>query len=138
MGLLHALFTLEADFRPEAVRQRRGLRRMLQAPRQRTVLVAERGGQIVGMVTAQLVISTAEGAPSAWIEDLIVAAPERGAGVGRRLLAAVQAWAAARGATRCQLLADAANAPALGFYARLAWARTQLVCLRGPPRARRG
>lgn len=130
MGLLRQLFELEADFRPDEARQRRGLALMLEEPERRGVLVAERGRAVVGMVTAQLVVSTAEGAPSALVEDMVVDASERGRGVGAALLRAIEAWAHARGATRLQLLADRENAPAIAFYGRMGWTRTRLVCLR--------
>ncbi len=130
VGLLGALFSLEADFRPDARRQRRGLERMMEDPARRLVLVAERDGTVIGMVTVQLVVSTAEGGDAGLVEDLIVAAPHRGAGVGRRLLAAADEWAWTRGATRLQLLADRENALALGFYAAVGWGPTRLVCLR--------
>ncbi|MEY2669237.1 MAG: hypothetical protein RJA59_1875, partial [Pseudomonadota bacterium] len=78
--------------------------------------------------------STAEGAASVWVEDMVVAAASRRLGVGRRLLRAVEEWGATRGATRLQLLADRENRSALAFYASLGWTGTQLVCLR---RARR-
>ncbi|HVI95579.1 MAG TPA: GNAT family N-acetyltransferase [Anaeromyxobacter sp.] len=130
VALLGDLFSIEADFRPDPDRQRRGLALLLDDRARAIVLVAERGRRVVGMVTAQLVISTAEGAPSAWVEDLIVDAAERGRGAGRALLAELERCAAALGATRLQLLADRENAPALGFYARLGWAPTRLVCLR--------
>ncbi len=103
---------------------------MLDEPGRRAVLVAERAGAIVGMVTAQLVVSTAEGAPAALVEDMVVDAPWRGLGTGRALLEGIEAWARERGATRLQLLADRENAPALAFYARMGWAGTRLVCLR--------
>jgi GNAT superfamily N-acetyltransferase len=128
--LLDQLFELEADFRPDEARQRRGLALMLEEPERRAVLVAERAGAVVGMVTAQLVVSTAEGAPSALVEDMVVDAPWRGLGAGRALLEGIEAWARARGATRLQLLADRENAPALAFYARMGWSGTRLVCLR--------
>ncbi|WP_242392989.1 GNAT family N-acetyltransferase [Anaeromyxobacter oryzisoli] len=130
VSLLAALFALEPDFRADPNRQRRGLARLLAEPERAAVLVAERDGAVVGMVTAQLVISTAEGAPSAWLEDLVVEAPARGGGVGRLLAGAIEEWARARGATRLQLLADRENAPALRFYARSGWRPTRLVCLR--------
>ena len=130
VDLLEALFSIEADFRPDPDRQRRGLARLLAEPARAGVLVAERGGAVIGMVTAQLVVSTAEGGASAWVEDMVVAEAERGRGIGRRLLEAIEAWAAARGASRLQLLADRENAPALAFYARLGWGPTRLVCLR--------
>lgn len=128
--LLGVLFTLEADFRPEPERQRRGLALLLAEPARAAVVVAERAGEVVGMATAQLVVSTAQGAPSAWVEDVVVAEAARGRGIGGRLLDALEAWARARGATRLQLLADLENAPALGFYAGRGWSRTQLLALR--------
>lgn len=128
--LLGVLFSIESDFRPDPRRQRRGLAQLLEEPERRAVLVAERAGAVVGMVTVQLVVSTAEGGSSGWLEDLVVAEDARRDGVGRGLLLAAERWARARGATRLQLLADSANAPALGFYARMEWAGTKLVCLR--------
>jgi GNAT superfamily N-acetyltransferase len=128
--LLRELFTLEADFEPDADRQRLGLALMMTDPERRAVLVAERAGAVIGMVTGQLVISTAEGAPSVWVEDMVVDARCRGAGVGAALLVAIERWAGERGATRLQLVADRENAPALAFYDRSGWTRTRLVCLR--------
>ena len=135
VDLLGVLFTIEADFQPDPERQRDGLALLLASPARSTVLVAERAGGVVGMVTAQLVVSTAEGGPSAWVEDLVVLASERRRGTGRALLEAARAWAATRGARRLQLLADRDNASALAFYARLGWSGTQLVCLRSGARA---
>jgi GNAT superfamily N-acetyltransferase len=128
--LLGVLFSIESDFRPDARRQRRGLRAMLSEPERRRVLVAERDGAVVGMVTLQLLVSTAEGGPSGLLEDMVVDAAARGEGVGRRLLRAAERWGRAMGATRFQLLADSENTPALAFYGRMGWGRTKLVCLR--------
>jgi GNAT superfamily N-acetyltransferase len=128
--LLGVLFSIEADFRPDAERQRRGLALLLAAPSRASVFVADRAGAVVGMVTAQLVVSTAEGGMSALVEDMVVEEEHRRRGVGRILLGAAEAWAARRGATRLQLLADRENAPALRFYERMGWRPTQLVCLR--------
>jgi len=127
--LLAMLFAIEADFRGDAERQRRGLLAMLAEPDRRAVLVAESGGAVVGMVTAQVVVSTAEGGPSCWLEDLVVAAGWRGQGLARRLVGEIEAWARRRGATRLQLVADRDNAPALACYDRLGWRRTRLVAL---------
>jgi GNAT superfamily N-acetyltransferase len=128
--LLGDLFRIEADFRPDPERQRRGLRQLLDDPERAVVLVATRAGRVVGMVTAQLVVSTAEGAPSAWVEDMVVEDGARRRGIGRRLLGATERWARGRGATRLQLLADRLNGPALRFYRKMGWGGTQLVCLR--------
>ncbi len=128
--LLGELFTLEADFAADSKAQRRGLSLMLRPDPGRVVLVAEENGEAVGMATAQLVISTAEGGPSALVEDVVVRPGCRGRGLGRALLAGLEGWAASRGATRMQLLCDRENAPALDFYAAIGWAPTQLICIR--------
>jgi GNAT superfamily N-acetyltransferase len=128
--LLGQLFAIEADFHPDAARQRRGLELLLASRERAAALVAERDGAVLGMVTAQLVVSTAEGALSALVEDMVVDEAERRDGVGGLLLGAIEAWALARGATRLQLLADTGNAPALRFYERRGWRGTRLVCLR--------
>jgi GNAT superfamily N-acetyltransferase len=125
--LLGELFSIERDFAPEPTRQARGLLLLLQATDRATVQVArDDAGRPVGMATAQLVISSAEGAPSAWIEDVIVASYARGRGVGRALLEAVLGWAREHGATRAQLLVDLDNPPALEFYQHLNWEITRL------------
>ena len=78
-------------------------------------------------------ISTAEGAYSAWVEDVVVERAHQGQGLGRRLLDGIAAWALKRGATRLQLLADSENRPAQEFYSLLGWSRTQLIALRVRP-----
>ncbi len=129
--LLKTLFAIEQDFQFDANRQRRGLLRLLEEPPERaTVLVAREGGAIAGMASAQLVISTAEGAPSAWIEDVVVREGWRGRGIGRGLMSKLTDWARSHGATRIQLLADRDNAVALDFYRRLGLQQTNLIALK--------
>ena len=130
VGLLQELFSIEADFTPDPERQRRGLALLLDGSPDRRVFVAEADGRVVGMATVQALVSTAEGGFVGLVEDVVVARGERGRGVGRRLLAALEAWARERGLTRLQLLADRENAPALRFYGRCGWAPTRLGCLR--------
>jgi ribosomal protein S18 acetylase RimI-like enzyme len=130
--LLSQLFSIEKDFRADAARQRRGIQALIEQPRNRAVVLVARDddGTAIGMVSGQLVVSTAEGAPSAWIEDVVVAPGLRRLGIGRALLNAVLEWAATQGATRAQLLADQTNEAALAFYARLGWTRSSMVMLR--------
>jgi GNAT superfamily N-acetyltransferase len=126
-SLLAALFSIEVDFRPDGERQRRGLSLLLEDAERAVVLAArDASGAVVAMASAQLVVSTAEGARSAWIEDVVVADGLRGKGIGAALIAALLDWARDRGATRAQLLADRTNAPAREFYRRLGWQPTQL------------
>ena len=128
--LLGLLFTLEADFAVDARRQRDGLLQMLEGAKNRLVLVADLAGVVVGMATAQVVISTAEGGPSLLVEDVVVRPESRGQGIGRALLARIEAWGLRLGATRLQLLADKGNAPSHAFYRACGFTPTNLVCLR--------
>ncbi len=120
--LLSLLFTLEQDMRPDLEKQKRGLGLLLQETQRARVLVArDDSRRAVGMVSGQLVVSTAEGGLSVWVEDLIIAADFRGLGIGRALLDNLLQWAKAQGASRAQLLADNDNQPAWDFYERLGW-----------------
>jgi|SRR6185295_1603408 len=126
--LLAALFAIESDFSPDRVKQSRGLELLLAQPDDRAVLLVARSSDdaVLGMASAQLVMSTAEGASSAWIEDVVVQPAVRGQGIARLLLQDLLAWAQRHGATRAQLLVDNANRSALDFYRNLGWQPTQL------------
>ncbi len=129
LELLAILFTLEQDFKPDAEKQRQGLSLLLQSP-QAHLVVAESAGEVVGMASLQLVISTAEGAFAGWVEDVVVAASWRGKGIGGQMLDYLAEWARRKGATRLQLLADQDNHPALDFYRGRSWSGTSLIALR--------
>lgn len=129
--LLGQLFSIEKDFRPDHERQVRGLSLLIAQPEHATIKVARDGnGKAIGMVSAQLVISTAQGAPSAWVEDMVVDPEHRGGGTGKALLQSALDWARQKGATRAQLLVDTENEPALGYYRHLGWEATQLQARR--------
>lgn len=128
-ALLGKLFAIEADFQIDVAIQHCGLRLLLETPRA-CILVAEADEKVVGMVTGQLTISTAEGGPALLVEDLVIDEHWRGRGIGRGLLAGLGEWAAARGARRLQLLADRNNKAGLDFYGKLGWRTTELICLR--------
>ena len=127
VSLLQVLFSIEQDFRPDPEKQERGLRKILARPENAVIMTArDDQGNVIGMVSAQLVVSTAEGAYSAWVEDMVIAKGWRSRGVGRRLLSSALDWARLRGATRAQLLVDLDNEPALGYYDHLGWQATRL------------
>ncbi len=128
-GLLGELFAIEKDFAIDPVRQRHGLKLLLASP-WACLFKAEAGGAVVGMVTGQLVASTAEGGLSLWAEDLVVAPAWRGRGVGAGLMRALEAWARNEGAVRMQLLADRDNANGLAFHRKHGWQDTSMICLR--------
>jgi ribosomal protein S18 acetylase RimI-like enzyme len=128
VALLRQLFAIEDEFAFDPSVQGRGLAVLLAEPRA-AAFVAEHHSQVVGMATAQLLVSTARGGLVATIEDVVVDQAARGTGAGRALIAAIEAWAREQGCKRLQLLADRENAPALDFYARLGFGRTRMVWL---------
>jgi len=130
VDLLGELFTLERDFEPDAARQSRALRLIMDNPTHGRIFVIRDGDQVVGMTNAIVTISTAEGGPVVELQDVIVRASHRGRGLGGLLLSSVFAWAAQQGMQRITLLADEHNHPALGFYRHLGFRSISQVPLR--------
>ena len=130
VGLLKELFSIEKDFLFNKSLQRRGLALMLEKDKSRCILVAKTGQKIVGMVSLQKLVSTAEGGLVGLIEDMVVSHAFHGRGVGKRLLTSIEMWAKDQGLIRLQLLADKNNMHALRFYEKMNWGVTQLICLR--------
>lgn len=83
-----------------------------------TVVVAERTGRAVGFAVAF------EKAGAWFLETVAVLPEEQGGGIGRRLVAAVEADAIARGFDRLVLYTNAAMAGPLRLYPRLGYRRT--------------
>lgn len=129
--LLSVLFSIEKDFKPDFTKQQTGLALLIENKANGTIQVArDASSKVIGMVSAQLVISTAQGAASAWIEDMVVAPEYQGHGIGKQLLNHVLAWAKNKGATRAQLLVDTENTDAINYYQHLNWESTQLQARR--------
>ena len=81
-----------------------------------TVLVAERGGQLLGFIR---LVANADPRWGHYIDNLHVSAEARGLGVGRALFRAGAAWAAERGGEAgLHLLVYADNGAARATYAR--------------------
>jgi GNAT superfamily N-acetyltransferase len=82
------------------------------------VLIAERpSGGLVGYLLATSHPAFHANGPVVWVEEVMVAEPARGTGVGRQLMAAAEAWARRRGA-RYVALATRRAAP---FYQALGY-----------------
>lgn len=128
--LLKLLFSIEEDFAIDAAKQQRGLELLIADSARSCALVAVAGDLVVGMCTGQLVISTAEGAASVWVEDVVVAEAFRHQGVATKLISQLETWAKTQGAPRLQLLTELENTAALKFYHRQGWLRTHLIVLR--------
>lgn len=128
--LLEQLFSQEAEFSPDLEAQRRGLLQIISHPEIGTILVARHGGQVIGMVNLLYTVSTALGAPVALLEDMIVAADQRGAGIGSQLLDKAVQFCRQNGCHRITLLTDADNEAAQRFYQRQGFSRSPMVALR--------
>lgn len=115
--LLGMLFVQEADFVPDAAKQKRALEQILGDPRIGRIYVAREGGSVVGMVSTLYTVSTAEGGKAAWLEDMVVLPERRGRGVGAALLAHAVVGAREEGCLRLTLLSDEDNAQAHAVYA---------------------
>ena len=89
------------------------------------VLVAERPpGRVVGWVhgSEQRLL---ESPRRCELLGLVVEAPERGRGVGRRLVLAVEEWARARGLEQMAVRSNVTRAESHPFYERLGYARVK-------------
>ena len=87
-----------------------------------TVLVAEAEG-------VQGSVMVGDDGHRGWIYYLAVAPGSRGAGLGRALMDAAEAWLGARGCAKIQLMVREDNEAVLGFYARLGLERQGVVTL---------
>lgn len=133
IALLQLLFVIETDFAIDKDKQRRGLEMIIAEQQRCCLLVAEQEQKIVGMCSAQLLISTAEGGVKAIIEDLVINEAYRQQGVGQQILGELEKWAMDNGAKRLDLLADRGNDGALEFYKKNKWKSTALICLQKKP-----
>lgn len=79
------------------------------------VLVAERDGRLVGTVMV------GEDGHRGWVYYLAVDPAFRGRGLGRALMASAEAWLAARGIRKLELLVRTSNEGVKGFYAALGY-----------------
>jgi len=130
VALLQQLFSIEEDFEFNYARQEKGLFLLLGEEKNAYIIVAEVSGKIVGMLSAQKNISTAEGGIAATLEDMIVDKSYRRKGIGRKLMEQMLIWAQEKDINRLQLLADNTNSQALTYYQGLDWKFTKMICLR--------
>ncbi|MEN6376263.1 MAG: GNAT family N-acetyltransferase [Smithella sp.] len=125
-GLLMALFSIETDFAVDPQKQKAGLALFFNSGEEKAIFVAENKGVLVGMVTCQMVISTATGGYSILIEDLYVLERFRHRGIGTALIQMAQKWGDGKGALRIQLLADKRNKAAHIFYRMLGFQASRM------------
>jgi GNAT superfamily N-acetyltransferase len=128
--LLSLLFAQEADFKPDAERQSRGLRLILDQPQVGHIYCATKGKFVIGMVSILFTVSTAEGCRAAWLEDMVVHPDWRGKRIGARLLHEAINRARTVGCARITLLTDSTNRPAMRFYQKAGFLRSGMIPLR--------
>ena len=116
--LLGILFESEAEFSPNAEKQRAGLQAILADPAKGKIFVAREGREVVAMASLLYTVSTAEGGKAALFEDLVTAPEQRKRGIGEALLKYVVAQARAEGVLRITLLTDMQNERAQAMYRR--------------------
>jgi GNAT superfamily N-acetyltransferase len=87
-------------------------------------LVAVADGRVVGLATVHARDVLHQARPVVQLTALVVRADMRGRGVGRTLVAAVERWAAARGAERRVRTTALHRAEAPAFYERLGFEHT--------------
>jgi GNAT superfamily N-acetyltransferase len=91
------------------------------------VLLADDGGELVGICTAYQDLHSVRFGYRAWVEDLAVHPDRRSQGIGAALLGAARAWARERGATHLELDSAEARTDAHRFYERVG-AQYRSVC----------
>ena len=124
--LVSLLFAIEQDFEIDFDKQLSGITKLYLYDGT-DLLVAKHEGEVVGMVTMQRLISSAEGDYVGQIEDLVVRDDYRKMGVGSRLINKMRFMAQEYGYKRIQLAADLDNENALRFYTRRGFRRTNLT-----------
>ncbi len=82
------------------------------------VLVADDGGELVGLSTVYLDIHSVRFGYRAWLEDLAVDPNRRSEGIGKALIEASRAWGNERGATHLELDSGVDRTDAHRFYER--------------------
>jgi len=129
--MIGELFGIEKDFSADFEKQERALEAIIASDAAAAFVAVDDASEgLLGMVTVQLTISTAQGGHSGLLEDLYVKAAHRGRGTASSLVAAAESWCSSRGAKRVQLLVDISNEGALRFYDARGYLETSLAARR--------
>jgi ribosomal protein S18 acetylase RimI-like enzyme len=128
--LLNILFEQETEFKPDLLKQSRALKLILEQENVGRIFCATHKDVVVAMVSLLFTISTAEGGPAAWLEDMIVHPDFRRRHIGETLLQEAVFEAKTAGCTRITLLTDANNQAGMRFYERSGFRRSAMVPMR--------
>jgi N-acetylglutamate synthase-like GNAT family acetyltransferase len=128
--LLLALFSEEADFRPDKDKQEHGLRLILEQPNRGRIFVLRTDHMVIGMVNLLFTISTAEGGLVILMEDVIVHPQHRRMGYGGRLLKHAIEFAREKHFRRITLLTDKLSAESQAFFAKHGFTFSRMIPMR--------
>ena len=98
---------------PDEARERL---RAVAAEHDQTLFVADRDGDLCGLLGLDLMYYLPLGARTCRITALVVATAHQGDGVGRDLLQAAETWARQSGAARIEVTSGAQRSEAHAFY----------------------
>lgn len=128
--LLGALFSEEADFRPDKDKQEHGLRLILEQPNRGRIFVLRTDHAVIGMVNLLFTISTAEGGLVILMEDVIVHPQHRRMGYGGRLLQHAIEFAREKNFRRITLLTDKISAESQAFFGKHGFTFSSMIPMR--------
>ena len=128
--LVMSLMAIEADFHPDAEKQRHGLQLILEQPSRGRIFVLRNDHKVIGMVNLLFTISTAEGGFVILMEDVIIAPEHRGHGYGTQLVNHVKAFAEKKDFKRITLLTDRVSEVSQRFFARNGFELSHMVPMR--------
>lgn len=95
-------------------------------PNAAAFVATNRYGEVVGLITAQIIPSIHDNEPVAWLTTLVVLEDARGAGIGSALVRHVEGWAVEKGATRLSVTSGAQRHSTHEFYEKRDYERTGL------------
>jgi N-acetylglutamate synthase-like GNAT family acetyltransferase len=128
--LLVDLFSQDADFKADRVKQMRGLRLILEQPGRGRIFVLRSNSHILGMMNLLFTISTAEGGFVVLLEDLVVHHDYRKQGLGGKLLDYGIQYARQKDFFRITLLTNRLNDESRRFFANRGFIVSKMVPMR--------
>ncbi len=128
--LLHDLFSRDSDFKPNTVKQLRGLQLIIEQPNRGRIFVLRANDRIIGMLNLLFTISTAEGGFVIILEDLVISHDHRGQNYGSQLLEYAKEFARLKDFVRITLLTDRPDEFSKSFFQRHGFHESKMVPMR--------
>ncbi len=130
VNLTMSLFEMEGDFKPDRLKQERGLRAILEQPSRGRIFVVRTDYEILGMVNVLFTISTAMGGFVILMEDVIVHPEFRRQGYGAQLVEYVIDFAKRKDFKRITLLTSKDDVESQRFFERMHFRHSSMIPMR--------